>query len=581
MNAAQTSWYHTKLPLLTPVYNLATEKSLAANDRNSALMGMGFGVCNRIWGSSDASDIESFIMYTKETIDWESDLRAGVILTAAQQFVRALQGKTKYDNPKAILSDANHHTSTYLEQATAKATSAGRIVSTYAQFHVPALFLFGHIDEAIALGEQALLPSLSVYLSVRAHTHARAYLSLAYLARAFTSPSKVTEANIAFAVESLEKHRVAASVSDINLRPWIALLDALLLERDDKIDAAVHSFETALDHSDLHSMHYETALVSEHYAEFLIRRGANRLARNSFRDSISAYKRISYFGKANQVAKKHEWLLTGTNGLNVSDASTQTFHSGPAKAHDDIRFEDPGAVDNYADKSPGVRSDPTQMPMILGASASKADLQNLGLDVVDISNLLQSTQIMAGTLEIDELLSKMAHIMLSSAGAELATITVRDGENGWKLAAMCDSSGETYLSGESLSACDDMIGRHITAFTLKFKETVYVGNVYEDERFADVVDSYRLQHPEGKSVYCSPILRGEKLLGAIYLETAPYTFTHRNIAVLQSLLASIRLVKTPSTLCESWPLTFALIVSQSAMHICSKRFKRLMRRTKR
>jgi len=54
---------------------------------------------------------------------------------------------------------------------------------------------------------------------------------------------------------------------------------------------------------------------------------------------------------------------------------------------------------------------------------------------------------------------------------------------------------------------------------LRFKESVFVQNLLDDDRFSSVSESYLKRNPDGKAVICMPILHGEnELLGSIYVE---------------------------------------------------------------
>jgi signal transduction histidine kinase len=68
---------------------------------------------------------------------------------------------------------------------------------------------------------------------------------------------------------------------------------------------------------------------------------------------------------------------------------------------------------------------------------------------------------------------------------------------------------------------------------------VFLYNILEDERFSSVSEGFMKRSPEGKSIICLPILRGEKLLGSIYIEGPPNSLTDRNMTVLRLLVDQI------------------------------------------
>lgn len=491
----------------------------------------GFATIARIWASYDATDVEAYTQYIKEIIDWEGDLRGGILLTAAAQYAKALTGKTRWHDHKTVLSDDEHDSTRYLKWTMSHSTTPQRISTNYAQFQLPALYIYGHIEAAIDLAEKELLPLQEKYWSFVSRVAAQTafYISLSYLAACpFDAIDSLTKSRVDYAERTLICFQIWSQVSDVNLLPWTSLIRAILQERKGQVSEAVQSYETALDHAEVHSQTFEYALVNEHYAEFLVRRKANRLARHAMRDAAAAYRRLHYLGKAKHIASKHEWLLTGTNSLSVADAGCQTDHVPAYKAN-------PTKI-SAEEITTEVASHGTSMPTDLSASDG---INAGGLDVVDVSNILQSSQILASTLNIDELLRRMADVMLTSSGAELAAIvTSGDGNDDWIVSAISDTSG-CMIPGGSLNEVDDYVGKHITLYALRFRETVFVDNIYDDQRFADVADAYRHKNPEGKAVFASPIIRSNHLLGAVYVETAPHSFTSRSLTVLQSLLSSV------------------------------------------
>jgi signal transduction histidine kinase len=83
------------------------------------------------------------------------------------------------------------------------------------------------------------------------------------------------------------------------------------------------------------------------------------------------------------------------------------------------------------------------------------------------------------------------------------------------------------------------VARQVTLYTLRFRETVFVQNLLDDDRFSNVSKSYLTRNPEGKAVICIPIVHSDHLLGSIYVEGPPNSFTERNTQVLRLLVNQI------------------------------------------
>ncbi|KAL8669065.1 MAG: hypothetical protein Q9168_006325, partial [Polycauliona sp. 1 TL-2023] len=154
-----------------------------------------------------------------------------------------------------------------------------------------------------------------------------------------------------------------------------------------------------------------------------------------------------------------------------------------------------------------------------------ADVSGLGLDVLDLQSIMEFNQAISSELQIDRLLGKMTEIILESAGAQadLACVVI-ESESGWNVAAIGTGDG-IKAEAVSLSELDDETQKQVLLYTIRFKETVFVHNVLHDDRFCNTLSS--------RSVISLPILRGKDLLGVLYLEGQPNSFTDRNVGVLQ------------------------------------------------
>lgn len=154
-----------------------------------------------------------------------------------------------------------------------------------------------------------------------------------------------------------------------------------------------------------------------------------------------------------------------------------------------------------------------------------ADVSGLGLDVLDLQSIMEFNQAISSELQIDRLLGKMTKIILESAGAQadLACVVI-EGEGGWNVATIGTTDGIT-AEAVSLSDLEDENQKQVLLYTIRFKETVFVHNVLHDDRFCNTLAS--------KSVISLPILRSEDLLGVLFLEGQPNSFTDRNVGVLQ------------------------------------------------
>ena len=151
------------------------------------------------------------------------------------------------------------------------------------------------------------------------------YISLAIIALVREQPGRPDRAHLLQRVEDYRtKLLIVAGHCNVNYATFLSLLDAELANINDAYGEVLQHYERAIDHAVLHGHVLDEALSLELYADWLVRRGASRPARGILLDCISAYRRVSAFGKAEHVSERYEFLLYGTRSLSTQDAGTQT-----------------------------------------------------------------------------------------------------------------------------------------------------------------------------------------------------------------------------------------------------------------
>ncbi|KAF1848518.1 uncharacterized protein K460DRAFT_403798 [Cucurbitaria berberidis CBS 394.84] len=543
---------HLEAPIgdLIPSLEVALHASLTAGDRILTLLNLGVQAHFRVMASYDVAELEAWIEETTlDLTNWQQDLRGGVFLIACRQYSRALQGKTGTGD---VFSDEEHNDASYIDYLEKTASNPKRPKSFYLATKLPVLVLFGFISEAVALGEM-LLPMLSSLWSERLNYSVRYFLSLAYMAILRDEPEHARKkAMIQHTQDTLQLLEACCAITDVNYRGWLYLLTAVLAEVNSDPPSALQNYEAAMDHNENNNFVLDVAFSHELYAEWLIRKRAHRAARHSLKDCISTYKRISAFGKANHVASKYEWLLRGSASFTTVDVAVQATVIDTSNTP--FRFEQNEDQEQYLGAESAV--DRTQnwiVPETGRRHGSTQDLNNgfsaVGLDMLDLSSILESSQVLSSELVVDKLMAKMASMILESTGATLCGIVIEDAQIEWSIACVATnepdndsgfSAGVTsFPTGQPLDTVDDVVARQVTLYTLRFRETVFVQNLLEDDRFSNVSEAYLSRNPEGKAVICIPIVHSDNLLGSIYVEGPPNSFTERNTQLLGLLTNQI------------------------------------------
>ncbi|KAF2012350.1 putative histidine kinase HHK1p [Aaosphaeria arxii CBS 175.79] len=545
------------LPDLIPGLSLAMDASVQSGDRILSLLNLGVVAHFKQMASHDAAELEAWIDDAPlEFKDWKLDMRGGVMLNGVKQYARALQGKTNVNDPSLVFADLDHDPSSYVEYLEKSSSTPKRPKTFYLAFKLPILVLYGHYQAAIELGEMLgpMIESLWVQRLVYSSYY---YLSLAYMGVLRDEPNHPKrEPYLEYVRWTLQKMEACCTVTDVNYTGWMSLLNAMLAEITGDPHTALNLYEVAMDHNEIFHMTLDEAYSFEMYAEFMIRKKATRSARHALKDCMSTYRRMSAYGKANHLTAKYEWLLRGTSSLSTSDASCQTNvidtnnTSYRLEQNEDQEVELRGGLETAVDRTTAWIS-PESAQAFNKKGENPQELQTglsaVGLDMLDLSSILESSQILSSELKVEKLLAKMAEIILESTGGSLVGIVIEDSQIDWTIACVStnDPNGSyptgttSFPGGQPLDTVDDILARQVTLYVLRFRELVFVQNLLEDERFSNVSEAYLEQNPGGKAVICLPILHSERVIGSIYLEGEPYSFTERNTNVLRLLVNQI------------------------------------------
>ena len=517
--------FRTPIRNLLPVLENALDYSMLSEDRFVSILNLGAMAVTRLYAGQDLAEIEAFCTYgPEEFADWESDMRGGSLLLAARQTARALQGKTGVDSRETMVDDANFKKTDWYASAERNASNSNRPRDMFDAITLGVYFLYEDTEYVIETARRLISTTLDEQWSSRPVAAVRYYLCLALCCQAWDLPDQADREPLLKEARECKKWLdVWVAAFDVNYLAWSHLMAASIACAARDYKNIINNVEFAIDHCQVHGFALEEALALEMQAEFLLERGAKRPAKVMIQEAMAAYNRISAVGKAKQLAESHEWLLkTATTGRNV-DMSVQTM--------DVADFVN----DPATNKKEFVRNwvEPKQ------PNGAPQDVTGLGLDILDLTSILDFSRIISSELQIDSLLSKMLSIILESVGgqAEFCAIVIDSEEQGWCVAGSADheTGVKTYPDGIPFAEVDDQAVQQITPYVLRTKETVFLQNVLEDERFSNVGDAWLARNPNGRSIINIPILQADHLMGLIHLEGRPHAFTQRSQVVLNLL----------------------------------------------
>ncbi|KAL4921897.1 hypothetical protein BDW62DRAFT_173623 [Aspergillus aurantiobrunneus] len=530
---------HLRGPLAStlPALEASVETSLTLGDPYITLITISAMGLTRLFLGHDLVHVEAFCNDSPDEIsDWMVDTRGGATLVTVRQVARALQGKTEYQAADTVMDDENHISAEYIDFLEKNASNPDRPRDIYYALSMIPLFLYGHHEKAIELATQ-MEESISRLWSSRIAYVVYFYSALAHLTMHNDNPTRdYLEGKLDTVLKYKAEIDFARRACDANYGMWALILEALVYEVQDDHTSALQTFEAAIDHCQVHQYPMEEALGLELYGEFLVRRGAKRAARSVMQDAITAWAVISAVGKAAQLSEKHEWLLRTATSCRSVDVGCQTVDS-LLGINQDVGQDHPGVTQTIQDEDRKhwlEQSGPT-------AGERSLDISGVGLDIIDLSSILESSQVMSSELQIDKLLTKMIEIVLESCNGSDFAVIATNFDNNFTITAAgeLEKGQQSFVDGLPFSEMEEKMAQQITHYVMRTREEVLVHNVLEDERFSNVSEAYQAQNPLSRSVIALPIMQGEHLLGVIQVEGKPNSFTQRNLVVLHLLCNQI------------------------------------------
>jgi hypothetical protein len=539
----------TDLKTQLEVLNRGLEASNAGGDRILHLLNLGIGAAFRVWASEDLQEIESFVAsVSDEAPDWQDSIRGGGFLMSARQYARALQGKTPNKIPEMIMSDEEHSSDAYCKWVSTRASNATITLTVYKSYKLDCLYRFGYFREALALGEEIVENGDHMW-SVRFNFTNMFFLSLSLVAAIREDPTSNKRDEY---LERIAGYRtrieLISSLNPVNYYTWLQLMDAEVADITHNYDQSLSSYENAVDHAVLHGFTLDEALSMELYADFLIRNGAKRPARGVVLECLSAYRRISASGLVDHVAEKYQFLLFGTRTGTSRDMGVQTDFGGdeattPYRSADTTTQHRPQTsaerTNDWVD--PGGAQQKAIDNKLSGAEVTPGGYSAVGLDMLDLASILESSQILSSELDIERLLNKLTEIIVDSTGATKVGLCVEQDGGGWYVAATGAPEGlQQPLAGIPLEEVDDPVAKQVTMYCLRFQDSLFLRNVLDDDRFANVPASWLKANPDGVSTITMPILHGDNvLLGSVHCQAPPNSFTERTVTLLRLLVNQI------------------------------------------
>ena len=322
--------------------------------------------------------------------------------------------------------------------------------------------------------------------------------------------SLVSLANVELdSLQENDAQRVADNQT--KLEKWAALAPENHLHRWHLVEAerariagnkadAIEHYEQAIALAEKNKFIHEAALSNEVAAKFYLQWKKERIARSHMIEAYYGYSRWGSRAKISQLERCYPALLE------------------PALQEKQQNISSTDTILAYANRTNSTTTSST------GIS-----------EVIDLSTLLRTAQIISGEIELEKLLSALIEAVVHNAGADKCALLMPRGES-WVIEAFSKLGESPILlqsipikSGERLPVSLINQVRHTRESAVIFNAAVHA---------ALTVDPYVLRE-RPKSILCTPLLNQNKLIAILYLENnlTIGAFTNHRVEMLNLICA--------------------------------------------
>lgn len=374
-------------------------------------------------------------------------------------------------------------------------------------------YLFEDFKQAVEYGQQARNYSGGVagtfFIPVEMF-----YSSLARIAclEAVESPKQQSERQDI--EQCLKKIKCWAAHAPENYQHKYELIEAELAKHDRQFLVAIEQYDNAITHAQQNKYLQEEALANELAAKFYLTWGKEKIAVGYMKAAYDCYTRWGANAKVEDLEQRYPKLLQST-------------------------------LYNY---SPEI--DSTVFPSIGNTvmTASGNVSSNWELNSADFIPILKSAQALAQHTNIKELIEQLVQLALISSGAQTCMIAYfADNQDKWIVQGSCLASNIALPHEQSSIVLINPLEypNNLIHWTKNTKTMVAI----DGQTSLAIVDNYLLKH-QPQSAFCAPILKGETVLGILYLEHRQATdiFTKRDQLILSFLCAQAAIAFENATL---------------------------------
>ncbi len=279
-------------------------------------------------------------------------------------------------------------------------------------------------------------------------------------------------------------------------------IEAELIARFGKNEEAMRLYERAAEEAGKNGFAHEKAMILEHTGLFYQSIGLEKISEFYLKEAYLTYQSWGAKGKLQDLRIKNPAIITS--------------------------IESDYDIVKEAGLDSGTISESTTSKRP-GSSSTRGS-------TLDISTVLKSSNIMAGEMNLEALLSKTIKILMENAGAQKGFLIMPD--SGGKLFIQAKAEILTVNEPDILKNIpiekEDKICVSIVRYVSNSRESVVIDDAASDGRWAG--DEY-IKAYKPKSILCTAIINQGRLVAILYIENNLITnaFPERRIELLSTL----------------------------------------------
>jgi len=264
---------------------------------------------------------------------------------------------------------------------------------------------------------------------------------------------------------------------------------------------AMDYYDRAITLAKEHGYTQEEALANELAAKFYLDWGKGRIAQEYMTEAYYGYARWGAKAKVADLEKRYPQLL--------APILQQT-------------------------RSPLSTSETIFNLEITSTSSATSSSTSVSV-ALDLAAVLKASQILAGEIELEKLLSTLLNILIENSGAEKCVLLLSDEEQLMVQSVTYGDFCPVLVKPQFFEDSEDVPVSLINTVKRSLQPTVII----DARTNGQLTNDPYIQRQQPKSILCSPILHQGKLLGVLYLENNLVTgaFTSDRVELLNLLCA--------------------------------------------